>query len=46
MSGQNGYRCPYCKDRFETQQRLDEHAPCPSNAGDVVDRTQKASTDK
>ncbi len=36
MSGQNGHRCPYCKDRFETQQRLDEHVPCPSPAGDTV----------
>ena len=34
MSAQNGYRCPYCLDRFETQARLDQHVPCPEPNGD------------
>lgn len=46
MSGQNGYRCPYCGDRFETQARLDAHVPCPDPSGDVKpDRPKRVTRD-
>jgi len=37
MSDERDRRCQYCGRLFQTPEDRDDHVPCPSNKGDLLD---------